>query len=182
MKEVEEFLNGKNLLNSDEIEDFLELSDYTRELISNGEYGKVGELVKTVLSSKYFEAFSWVTSILQEKYGDEKCNIKDFSCNLGRKIDNYDEFTNVLGIDPEPYTTTMKTITGKDGEIQSFYNILILKTNYTGTYLVSMENFDTKDNDFIQYKLLFTKDIDKYIKKMENCDKFSEKEDHVCEL
>ena len=182
MKEVEEFLKGKNLLNSDEIDDFLELSDYTRELISNGEYKKIGELIKTVLNCKYFEAFSWITSILQENYGDEKCNIKDFLCNLGRKIDNYDEFTNVLGIETEPYTTTMKTIEGKDGEIQSFYNILMLKTNCKATYLVSMENFDTKDNDFRQYKLLFTKDIDKYIKKMEKCDIFSEKEDHVYEL
>jgi len=171
MKDVEEFLKDKNLSSTEYIDDFLKLSDYTRELVTEKEYIKINKLIKHILSSKSFEAFSWIISILQEKYSDkDNRDIEEFLCDLGKKIDNYNEFTNVLGVQTEPYATTMKTITGKDGEIESFYNILIFKTNYKEIYLISMENFDTRDNDFIQYKLLFTNEIDKYIKKIENGD------------
>ena len=68
----------------------------------------------------------------------------------------------------DPYISTIKKITEKYGEVESFLNILIYKTRYNGIYLISIENFDTKDNDFIQYKLLFTKDIQKYIDNNDN--------------
>lgn len=37
------------------------------------------------------------------------------------------------------------------------FNIFVYKTGYDHVRLVSSENFDTKDNDYIQYKLLFTR-------------------------
>ena len=42
-----------------------------------------------------------------------------------------------------------------DGEVQSFFNILTYKTAYPNIFLTTEENFDTKDNDFIRYRLLF---------------------------
>ena len=50
-----------------------------------------------------------------------------------------------------------ETITDHNGEVQSFFNILTYKTAYGHIFLVTEENFDTKDNDFIRYKLKFTK-------------------------
>ena len=162
MNEVEEFLKGKNLSNVEYIEDFLELSDYTRKIIIQKEYKKLTKLIKYILENELFEAFLWIVSITEET------NNEDFLCVLGNKVDNYDEFVNVLKIEEEPYISTIKKITEKYGEVESFLNILIYKTRYNGIYLISIENFDTKDNDFIQYKLLFTKDIQKYIDNNDN--------------
>ena len=88
---------------------------------------------------------------------------EDFLCDFGNKINNYDEFISALKIEVEPHISAIKKITERYGEIESFFNILIYKTKYSGIFLISMENFDTKDNDFIQYKLLVTKDIQKYV-------------------
>ena len=162
MKEIEEFLKGKNLSNVEYIEDFLELSDYTRKIIIQKEYKKLTKLINYILKNELFEAFSWIVSIIEET------NNEDFLCELGNKVDNYDEFVNVLKIEVDPYISTIKKITEKYGEVESFLNILIYKTRYNEIYLISIENFDTKDNDFIQYKLLFTKDIQKYIDNNDN--------------
>ena len=47
---------------------------------------------------------------------------------------------------------------GPDGEVQSFFNILTYRTSYESVFLITEENFDTKDNDYIRYKLLFRND------------------------
>lgn len=178
MQKVSEFLKNKDFSNPDDIDAFLELADYVRELMDEGKYDELGELVKQILEGKYFEAFVWISSILQEKRDNDKNGVKDFTCDLGKSIDDYDAFTTALEIGSEPYATGIKTITDKEGEIKSFYNIAILKTGHPGTYLCTMENFDTRDNDFILYKLLFTDDIDKYIRKLEGSDPhFKEKSD-----
>ena len=41
------------------------------------------------------------------------------------------------------------------GEVESFFNIFTYETRYPNIHLFSAENFDVKDNDFIQYRLLF---------------------------
>lgn len=157
MKDVEEFLKDKNLTNIEYINDFLELSDYTRNLVSEKEYAKLSKLIKYIQENEFFEALSWIISILEEN-----CN-QDFLCDLGNKINNFDEFTNVLKIEEDPYISGIKKVTEKYDEVESFFNLLIYKTRYKGAFLISMEKFDTKDNDFIQYKLLITKNIQKYI-------------------
>ena len=43
------------------------------------------------------------------------------------------------------------------GEVESFFNVMVYKTGYPNITLVSSENFDTKDNDYVQYKLSFVK-------------------------
>ena len=157
MKDVEEFLKDKNLTNIEYINDFLELSDYTRNLVLKKEYEKLSKLINYIVENGFFEALSWVISIIEEN-----CN-EDFLCDLGNKINNYDEFVSALKVEVDPYISTIKKITEKYGEVESFFNILIYKTKYNGIFLISMENFDTKNNDFIQYKLLFTKEIQKYV-------------------
>jgi len=157
MKDVEEFLKDKNLNNIEYIDDFLELSDYTRNLVLKKEYEKLSELINQIVENEFFEALSWVISILEEN-----CN-EDLGCNFGNKINNYEKFVDVLKVEVEPYISTIKKITEKYGEVESFFNILIYKTKYNGIFLISMENFDNKDNDFIQYKLLVTKEIQKYV-------------------
>ena len=42
----------------------------------------------------------------------------------------------------------------ENGEIQSFYNIIRYQTAFPGITLVTSENFDTRDNDFIEYRLV----------------------------
>ena len=157
MEEIEEFLKDKNLTNIECIDDFLELSDYTRNLVLKKEYEKLSKLINYIVENGFFEALSWVISIIEEN-----CN-EDLLCNFGNKINNYDKFVNALKVEVDPYISTIKKITEKYGEVESFFNILIYKTKYNGIFLISMENFDTKDNDFIQYKLLFTKEIQKYV-------------------
>ena len=157
MEDVEGFLKEKNLTNTENIDDLLELSDFTRSLLLKKEYDKLSKLIQYIVENEFFEALSWVISIIEEN-----CN-EEFTCDLGNKINNFDEFSNVFKIEVEPYINTIQKINEKYGEVESFLNILIYRTRYKGIFLISMENFDTKDNDFIQYKLLVTKEIQKYV-------------------
>lgn len=157
MEEVEEFFKEKNLTSTENIDDFLELSDFTRNLVLKKEYEKLSRLIKYIVENEFFEALSWVISIIEEN-----CN-EEFSCDFGNMINNFDEFTNILKIEEDPYISGIKKVTEKYDEVESFFNLLIYKTRYKGAFLISMEKFDTKDNDFIQYKLLITKNIQKYI-------------------
>jgi hypothetical protein len=51
----------------------------------------------------------------------------------------------------------LEKILDNHGEVESFFNILVYQTGYPNVRFVSSENFDTKDNDYIQYKLAFVK-------------------------
>lgn len=43
------------------------------------------------------------------------------------------------------------------GEVESFFNNFTYRTRYKNICLLTSENFDTRDNDFIQYKLRFSR-------------------------
>ena len=66
MKDVEEFLKDKNLTNIEYINDFLELSDYTRNLVLKKEYEKLSKLINYIVENGFFKALSWVISIIEE--------------------------------------------------------------------------------------------------------------------
>lgn len=172
MKELKDFLSEVDLSNIGDMETLFAISDITRDLIDKHQYDAIGELIKQILEKKNFEALTWVVSIIQESFSKqkEKKNIKDFSIKIGREIENFDEFIKTMNIQQNPYDSSIQKILDKNGEVQSFFNILIYKTQYDNVYLVSAENFDTRDNDFIQYKLLCTYDVDKYIERMEKED------------
>ena len=82
---------------------------------------------------------------------------------MGRVINDYDKFVGTIGLDEKVYDTAGQSILDKNGEVDSFFNIQIRGTNTPNMYLVSAENFDVRDNDFILYRLLFTPNIKKYI-------------------
>ncbi len=85
----------------------------------------------------------------------ESCRLKDFTCFIGKSIANYQAFINCLQVDLKAIDNDAETITDRDGEVQSFFNILRYETAYPNIFLMKEENFDTKDNDFIRYKLQF---------------------------
>ena len=81
--------------------------------------------------------------------------MKNFSCFIGKSIANYDKFIRRLQVDLKAIDNDTETVVDHNGEVQSFFNILIYKTAYMNIFLATEENFDTKDNDFIRYNLLF---------------------------
>ena len=94
---------------------------------------------------------------LQEEFDrKENCRLKNFTCFIGKSIASYDEFVKRLQVDLKAIDNDAETLTDRDGEVQSFFNILTYKTAYENIFLITEENFDTKDNDFIRYKLRFT--------------------------
>ena len=85
----------------------------------------------------------------------ENCLLADFECLLGRSIPNFNDFMQILKANADPVSNEVETVSDENGETKSFFNILTYKTGFANIYLVSSENFDTKDNDYIQYRLLF---------------------------
>ena len=158
MRSLEEFFSENNLQNPEDIEALLELSELTGQLIREERYEEIERLVCYVVSNKYYEAFSWIMAALQEEFDKkEDCCLKEFTCFIGKSIGNYDEFIKRLQVDLKAIGNDAETIMDHDGEVQSFFNILTYKTAYANVFLITEENFDTKDNDFIRYKLLFRK-------------------------
>ena len=164
----------------DDIYAVCELADYTRELVTSKEYEKIAELVRYILDNGLYEAFNWVISAIQEQYAkeqdeNESCE-KGFSINLGRVIKDYDEVIKIIEAEENACESTAQSITDRYGEVESFFNIQIRKTKNNNMYLVSAENFDVRDNDFILYKLLFTRDLKKYIERLNKGENLIDKE------
>lgn len=156
MDMTEKFLNSNNLHDADDMDSLLELADLLRQAIANARYSDITRLICYTVEHGYYEAFSWCVGILQEVFEDTDCALEPFECPLGKSIPDYDEFTARLQADFSQPENDTETVCDKNGEVTSFFNILRYKTGYKNIRLVSCENFDTKDNDYIQYKLLFT--------------------------
>ena len=82
---------------------------------------------------------------------------------MGRRIANYDEFVSNLQVDFNSIKNYIEKIYDKNGEVEAFFNVMVYKTCFENVFLVSSENFDNKDNDYIQYKLSFVKDKETYL-------------------
>lgn len=156
MNMTEQFLEHNNLRDADDIDALIELADLLRQLIADGMYADINRLVSYTVEQGYHEAFSWCMGILQEVFEDENCRLRDFECVLGKSIPDYDAFTDRLQVDFTRPRNDTETVCDNNGEVTSFFNILVYPTAYRNIRLISCENFDTKDNDYIQYKLLFT--------------------------
>ena len=156
MRSVEDLVNENNLSDPDDIDALLELAEITRQVISAGRYADIELLIRYTIGNNLYEAFSWVMAVLQEEYDkDDRCRLKDFTCLIGRSVVNYDEFIRRLRVDLKAFGNDAESIIDHNGEEQSFVNILTYKTAYSSVFLITEENFDTKDNDFIRYKLKF---------------------------
>ena len=151
------FLQNNNLNDADDIDSLIELADLLRQLIADALYADINLLINYTVEHGYYEAFSWCMGILQEVFGDAVCGLCDFECPLGKSIPDYDEFTERLQVDSTNPVNDTETVCDNNGEVTSFFNILVYKTGYQNIRMISCENFDTKDNDYIQYKLLFTR-------------------------
>ena len=162
MKTIDEFIQSSNLSNDpDDIDSLLEIAEITRQLISDELYSDINRIINYTITNSFFEAFSWIMDILQEEFeSEDRRYLEDFTCYIGKSIMNYSEFVNRLQVDFNVIKNDVETALDNNGEVQSFFNILTYKTIYNNIFLVTSENFDTEDNDFIQYKLLFTRTPD----------------------
>ena len=148
-------LQNNNISDLDELDSLLELASLVRNLINISQYSDLNAIIKYSIQNEHYEAFSWIMEIIQEEFLKADCKIDDFECYLGKSIPNYDEFIQNLQIVMNPIDNGIEKILDDNGEAQSFFNILTYKTKYENIYLISSENFDTRDNDFVQYKLSF---------------------------
>ena len=156
MKTVDELFKNNNLQDPEDTDALLEVADITRGLICDKNYSDIDQLINYTVENSFFEAFSWVLFILQEEFDKEENNgIKGFTCDICKPIPNYCEFTQRLQVDYSVIKNDVETTTDSFGEVDSFFNIFTYKTAFKNIFLITAENFDTKDNDFIQYKLLF---------------------------
>lgn len=154
---LEKFLNNNNLQDEQDIDALLELAEIVRQLVADRDYDGINKAVVYTIEQGYYEAFLWTMGILQEEFEKENCCLQDFDCFIGGKINNYDSFMEKLQTEPAAARNDMEKVYDKNGEVESFFNIFVYRTGFENVYLVSAENFDTKDNDFIQYRLSFTK-------------------------
>ena len=155
---LDNWLDNNSLKNHDDIDALLETADLARQLIHDSNYAGINTIINYTIENSLYEAFSWVMALLQEEF--EKtidCYLENFECNIGRSIADYDEFSERLQVDFNVSETSVKSIYDEHGEVESFFNIFTYETKYDHIYLISSENFDTKDNDYIQYKLLFSR-------------------------
>ena len=157
MDKAEQFLQNNNLQDPDDFEALLEMASLVRTLIADRQYADINRIIFYTLEQSCYEVFSWCMEILQEDLERESCEIESFDCMLGRSVPNFDAFAEVLQVDFKASSNDIETVLDRHGEAESFFNILVYKTKYTNIYLVSSENFDTKDNDFVQYKLSFVR-------------------------
>lgn len=157
MDMIDNFLRSNDLKDDDNLDALLELADLVRKLVSGQRYSDMERVIRYTVEQGCYEAFSWCVGIVQEEFAREDCVLSDFACELGKSIPDYDGFVAVLQVDFRDFAIDTETVRDKNGEVVSFFNIFVYKTGYDHVRLVSSENFDTKDNDYIQYKLFFTR-------------------------
>ena len=157
MRSLDELFRKNNLKDPEDIDALLELADMVSLLIHGERYPDIERLVSYTVSNDFYEAFSWIMALLQEEFEkEENSGLNDFTCFIGKSIANYNEFIERLNVDFNVTNNDVETTLDNNGEVQSFFNIFTYNTIYKNIFLITAENFDTKDNDFIQYKLLFT--------------------------
>jgi len=157
MKTVECFLQSRGLQEMENMDGLLELADLMRDLINDNRQAEIDRLLQYAMEHRLYEAFTWCMQLLQEGLEDPTCALQSFEFAIGRSIPGYDTFMERLQVEPQALDHGLETVCDQNGEVESFFNILLYKTGYQNIYLVSAENFDTKDNDYIHYQLQFVK-------------------------
>ena len=157
MEMIEQFINSNNLHDAEDIDSLLELATIVRTLINDNRQVEINRILQYTMEHSFYEAFTWCMGLLQEALENKECALQNFEFVIGKTIPNYDEFIERLQVDFRALDNGLETVCDNNGEVESFFNILVYKTGYKNIYLISSENFDTKDNDYVQYKLSFTK-------------------------
>ncbi|MBP5237177.1 MAG: hypothetical protein J6128_06650 [Clostridia bacterium] len=153
---LKQWMRENRLQDPDDIDSLLEAADLTRQLIRDRNYEDIHTIILYAIENGYYICFSWIMDLLQEEF--EKSSgyfLDDFSCDIGRSIANYDAFVDALQVDFDVQRHDVEKVYDEHGEVAAFFNNFTYNTKYRNIFLGSSENFDTKDNDFIQYKLLF---------------------------
>ena len=154
---LDDFLKNCNLCDVDDIDALLELASFVRRLAEENRVGDICALIRYIVERSYYEAFAWVIGILQEEMEKADGALTEFECAIGRSIPDYDEFIARLNVNLSDCKNGFEKVYDKNGEVESFFNFITYRTGYSNIFLVSAENFDTKDNDYVQYKLVFEK-------------------------
>ncbi len=151
-------LNDTSLPVPEEDMDFmLEVAGIARELLQKEDTGGICLLVSALVKRGLYESFTWVMEIIREECArEENLKMADMTCELGASIPDYDGFIAALKADMRVLKNDVRTVPDENGEPQAFFNELTYRTGYPNVFLVTTENFDTRDNDYIRYSLLFT--------------------------
>ena len=151
-------LNDTGLTVPEEDMDFmLEVAGTAREFLQKEDTGGICSLVSALVKRGLYESFTWVMEIIREEYSkDESRKMADMTCELGASIPDYDGFITALKADMRVLKNDVRTVPDENGEPQAFFNELTYRTGYPNIFLVTTESFDTRDNDYIRYSLLFT--------------------------
>ncbi len=158
MNALDDWIENNRLKDPDDIDALLDTADLIRQFIHDRNYTGINIVINYTIENSLYEAFSWVMALLQEEFektGDY--DLGDFECIIGRSIADYDEFSERLQVDFNVSKTSVESVYDEHGEVESFFNNFTYETKYDHIYLISSENFDTKDNDYIQYKLMFSR-------------------------
>ena len=137
----------------DDLDTLLEFADLVREKVQLKQEQELSALIRYTIRHSYYEAFSWALAILEEVCGSD-ASMPELCLEIGRYIPDYREFIARLQVDLNAVGNDVRTVPDEHGEVQSFFNILRYKTGFSHLELVTSENFDARDNDYIQYMLV----------------------------
>ena len=155
---LETYLQNNNLHDPEDMDALLEAAALARQLLDGGDTAALCTMIRYTVERGYYEAFSWLMEIVQEAFDKGAAQGLDgTACELGGLIPDYKEFIRRLQADLRVQSNDVEKIPDEYGEVQSFFNIFTYQTGYPNISLMTAENFDTKDNDFIQYKLVFAR-------------------------
>ena len=157
MENLDKILKGINLDNSEGIDALIECASVVRRLVDEKNYDDINRVIRYTVENGYYEALLWTMGIISEEFQKADCRLNSFSCMLGGRINGYDDFVQALQVDFNALNNTVEKVYDNNGEVESFFNIFVYKTGFENICLVPSENFDTKDNDYIHYRLSFGK-------------------------
>ena len=163
MEITENFINSNNLHDAEDIDSLIELAALVRTLINDNQQAEINCILQYTMEHSFYEAFTWCMGVLQEALENKMCALQNFEFVIGKTIPDYDVFIERLQVDFHAVDNGVETVCDNNGEIESFFNNLVYKTSYKNIFLIALENFDTKDNDYVQYKLSFTKSREKAV-------------------
>ena len=153
MELFEQIQKDLPLEDPEDMDTLLEFADLVRSALEKRRFEKIGALIRYTVSHGYHEALFWALGIAQE-HRERMAVDSEIVCTLGRLIPDYSGFISRLGVDLNGFSNDVEPIRDENGEIQSFYNIIRYETCFSRIALVTSENFDAKDNDFIEYRLI----------------------------
>ena len=150
MEISERIRQGLALDDPEGIDTLLEIAELARTLLAYGQDQELAGLIRYTVARSYYDAFFWAIGILEES------GAKGFACELGACIPDYDELISRLQVNLDAAGNDVLPVRDENGEIQAFFNIITYKTGFRRIELVTEENYDSRDNDYIRYKLVIT--------------------------